>query len=462
MFENIWLGTQASYEVFEAAKKSEKPTDPYGLPSMLSVQEGVGIIDIQGSMMPGHAGFMRIFGAVGYADIQDAMLEAVADKSVSSILLNIDSGGGAVAGVNDAAKMIAAINKVKPVVTYTGGTMASAALWLGSSAGKMIASETSISGSLGVLMVHASRARQLANDGVKVTVIRAGKHKALMNPYEDLTEDAMAEAQSKANALYDVFLSHVADSRGMSLTAADAAFGQGKEFVGKQAVQAGLIDEIGSFTDAFMYAKSLKSSANKPAVRTAAGAMAEITADNHAQEGTSMPKPITPEYLAALAAGIDLEADESAEAAAAAAKAEADALVAAEAEAAAAAAAAAAVPTVESLQAELGAAQASAAAALSEVETFKAQIEAMTQAQAGMVAFARSSIKAMSVPLNLEISAVADTEVLAEHARVSELFKSKFKVGGVAAAKSEEPQGKPKAALVNPLFVHAVKSSQSK
>ncbi len=458
MFENIWLGTQTSYEVFEAAKKSEKPTDPYGLPSMLSVQDGVGTIDIQGSMSPGHAGFMRIFGMTGYADIQDALLEAVADKSVNSILLNIDSGGGAVAGVNDAAKMIAAVNKVKPVVTYTGGTMASAALWLGASAGKMFASETSISGSLGVLMVHASRARQLENDGVKVTVIRAGKHKALMNPYEDLTEAAMEEAQAKANALYDVFLSHVAESRGMSMTSADAAFGQGKEFVGKQAVQAGLIDEIGSYTDAFMYAKSLKSSANKSAVRSNSGATAEMQADNHSEEGASMPKPITPEYLAALAAGIDLEAEESTEAAAAAAKAEADALVAAEAEAAAAAA----VPTVESLQAELAVAQGATASALAEVASFQAQITELTAAQAGLLAFARNSIKAMSVPLNLEASAVSDTEVLAEHSRVSELFKSKFKVGGVAAAKPEDAEVKPKASLVNPLFVHAVKSSQPK
>jgi hypothetical protein len=68
----------------------------------------------------------------------------------------------------------------------------------------------------------------------------------------------------------------------------------------------------------------------------------------------------------------------------------------------------------------------------------------------------------MSVPLNIEAAAVADSEVLAEHSRVSELFKSKFKVGGVTAAKPEDAPAKPVAALVNPLFVHAVKSSQSK
>jgi len=453
MFENIWLGTQASYDAFEAAKVESKPTDPYGLPSMVDVQDGVAMINIEGSLVSGSAGFMRMFGIVGYTDIQDAILQAVADKSVNSILLNIDSGGGAVAGVNDAAKLISEVNKIKPVVTYTGGTMASAALWLGSSASKMYASETSITGSLGVLMVHASRARQLANDGIKVTVIRAGTDKALMNPYEDLTDKALADAQAKANALYDVFLTHVADSRGMSLTAADAAFGQGKEFVGKQAVNAGLIDSLGSLTDAFIYAKSLKSSANKPAVRTKPTLVAEVQDDNQAQEGATMPKPITPEYLAALAAGIDLE-EVTESAVAATATVVTETVVAAAAESL--------EPTIESLQAELVSAKLAHDAAIAESETIKAQMTALEASHVGLLAFARSSIKAMSVPLNLDVAAVADSEVMAEHSRVSELFKSKFKVGGVTAAKSDAVSDKPVAALVNPLFVHAVKSSQSK
>ena len=447
MFENVWLGTQASYEVFEAAKKEPK-VDSYGLPSMVDVQDGVAVITIQGSLVSGSSGYMRMFGVVGYADIQEALLQAVSDKSAKSILLNIDSGGGAVAGVNDASKLVAEVNKVKPVVTYTGGMMASAALWLGSSASKMYSSETAITGSLGVLMVHASRARQLENDGIKVTVIRAGKDKALMNPYEDLTDKALEDAQAKADALYDVFLSHVADSRGMSLTAADAAFGQGREFVGKQAVKAGLIDEVGSLTDAFMYAKSLQSSANKPAVRTKGEATAEVQDDNQAQEGATMPKPITPEYLAALAAGIDLEAVAEPAAAAPAIEAPAPAAV--------------VEPTIESLQAELVSAKVAADAAVAESDTLKAKVEALEASQVGILAFARNSIKAMSVPLNIEAAAVADSEVLAEHSRVSELFKSKFKVGGITAAKPDEAPAKPVAALVNPLFVHAVKSSQSK
>ena len=347
--------------------------------------------------------------------------------------------------------MIAEVNKIKPVVTYTGGMMASAALWLGASAGKSFIGETAIAGSLGVLMVHASRARQLENDGVKVTVIRAGKHKALMNPYEDLTEDALKEAQSHADAMYDVFLTHVADSRGMSLTAADAAFGQGKEFVGKQAVRAGLIDEVGSLSDAFIYAQSLKSSANKPNVRTKSPAAGGAKADNHAEEGADMPKPMTPEHLAALAAGVDLE--EAPEAAAQVVEPVAEVVTEAPA------------PTLESVQAQAAALQAELDTANANITELTAKLEGAAAAEAGLRTIALAGLKTMSLHVSADMGAaeaMAASDLIAEHARVSEAFKAKIKVGGIAATKPKAEDGKPKAALVNPLFLHAVKSSQPK
>ena len=451
MLENLWLGTQASYETWESAKKKENSSGEFEAPSLISVQDGVGVISIRGSLTSGSAGVWAFFGVTGYDDIQAAILEAVANKNVHSILLNIDSGGGAVAGVNDAAKMIAEVNKIKPVVTYTGGMMASAALWLGASAGKSFIGETAIAGSLGVLMVHASRARQLENDGVKVTVIRAGKHKALMNPYEDLTEDALKEAQSHADAMYDVFLTHVADSRGMSLTAADAAFGQGKEFVGKQAVRAGLIDEVGSLSDAFIYAQSLKSSANKPNVRTKSPAAGGAKADNHAEEGADMPKPMTPEHLAALAAGVDLE--EAPEAAAQVVEPVAEVVTEAPA------------PTLESVQAQAAALQAELDTANANITELTAKLEGAAAAEAGLRTIALAGLKTMSLHVSADMGAaeaMAASDLIAEHARVSEAFKAKIKVGGIAATKPKAEDGKPKAALVNPLFLHAVKSSQPK
>lgn len=99
----------------------------------------VAVVGIKGPLINGYAGFMRFFGYTGYGDVRAAVSQALADDSISSILLDVDSGGGQVAGVHDLSKFLAKAGKMKPVTTFTGGTMASAALWSGSSGKKVFA-----------------------------------------------------------------------------------------------------------------------------------------------------------------------------------------------------------------------------------------------------------------------------------------------------------------------------------
>lgn len=485
---NLWLGSQLSYEaMLEAqalarANYGDKPEQP--LPALLSVQGSVGIIDIRGSLVNGRAGFMSYFGVTGYGDIRDALAAAVSKPEISAILLNIDSGGGAVAGVHETAQLIARVDKIKPVISYNGGTEASAALWLGSSARKSYVAETALTGSLGIIMVHAERSKQLEEEGIKVTVIRAGSEKGLANPYEPLTGPAKEALESKAKAMYDVFLGHVAAQRGVSAVVADKQFGQGREFVGKQAVEAGLADAVGTLEDAFTKAAALGAKVAKPAAQAypragLAASAAEVLAtdmtasttvvDNPAtNEGTSMPKPLTQEHLAAMAAGVTLESAD------ATAVTNTDAAPAASAatDAAAAVADTTAAPTAEAtkdpmvgflqaqvkdLNAELLTAKMAAKTAEDGLAASKANLEALTN-------IARASIRTMTIGLGGKaeaVDAMSTADVVAEHARVSAVFKDKFKVGAVAATNTSEDKPVVKAA-VSPLFLSAVSSLVSK
>lgn len=486
---NLWLGSQLSYEaMLEAqalarANYGDKPEQP--LPALLSVQGSVGIIDIRGSLVNGRAGFMSYFGVTGYGDIRDALAAAVSKPEVSAILLNIDSGGGAVAGVHETAQLIARVDKIKPVISYNGGTEASAALWLGSSARKSYVAETALTGSLGIIMVHAERSKQLEEEGIKVTVIRAGSEKTLANPYEPLTGAAKDALESKAQAMYDVFLGHVAAQRGVSAVVADKQFGQGREFVGKQAVEAGLADAVGTLEDAFTKAAALGAKVAKPAAQTyqrngLAASAAEVLAtdmtasttvmDNPAtNEGTSMPKPLTQEHLAAMAAGVELEsADATAVTKTDAAPAASAATDSAAAPAADATAAPAAEATkdpmvgflqaqVKDLNAELLTAKMAAKTAEDGLAASKTNLEALTN-------IARASIRTMTIGLGGKaeaVDAMSTADVVAEHARVSAVFKDKFKVGAVAATNTSEDKPVVKAA-VSPLFLSAVSSLVSK
>lgn len=449
----FWAGTAESFNaVVEGMAKAQERLADMGMertpdmPRIWDKADGVATISINGSLTSGSAGYYgQFFGVLGYDDIRKAVVEAASDPEVKSILLHVNSGGGSVSGVDDLAKFIGKVNQSKPIAAYTDGMMASAAYWLASGVSTIMAGSTAIVGSLGVLSVHTERSQMLKTAGVAVTVVRAGKYKALANSVEPLTEQALAEVQGQVDAMYDIFMAQVAAGRNVTISTADSQMGQGREFLGKGAVTAGLADKLATYDQALAATKKLD---KNPAMMN----------NPQKSKGTNMVNKATlnESQLAALAAGASLEAvaaaatasvveDDAAQAAAlVAAAAPAVTEAAAVAEKAAepdAAAALAAAPATDSalvtmLQAQLVTAQDAVIAAKVEAGTFKAQIEAQRTTHDGLLSIARAAVGKMAVALGgtAEASAHLDAvAVLAQYAQVEATFKDKFKVGGVAA-----------------------------
>lgn len=226
------------------------------------------IVPIRGSLVNVDSPILKFFGVSSYPDIKRSLIAAATDASVEQILLDVDSGGGTVSGVADTGDLIARIHaQVKPVTTFADGNMMSAAYWLGASAGQVFASRTSMLGSIGVIMTHLDMTGKLAQEGVKPTILRAGKYKALMNPMETLSPEAREQAETMMAAAYDVFVSHVAASRDVSVEVAHKKMADGREFFGQAAVTAGLADGIGSFDAVLSALQSAKKVDRTPARR---------------------------------------------------------------------------------------------------------------------------------------------------------------------------------------------------
>ena len=479
--EQLWLGSQQSFNMslHAAIKAAEKPEfasdsgyEEVVVEQLLNVQDGVAMIHIKGSLVSGSAGYGLFYGAVGYDDLRCALSAAVSNPNVSAILLNVDSGGGAVAGVHELSQLIARVNAVKPVVTYAGGVMGSAATWLGRAASYVYCAETSITGSIGIIMVHMERSKMLEEMGVKVTVIRAGAEKALATPYEPLPDKARENFQRQADGLYKIFIGAMADYCQVSYEVADEKFGQGREFLGKEAVSAGLIDKVGTLEDAF--AKCMKLGTSKKA-ETQRGTSASMTtnskvvqarastaqaclADNQpTSEGTPMPKPLTPEILAAMAAGVDLSELEAPAATTTTTPSAATDITVTEPPTAAT------VDALTVLQGMLATATTAAATAEAKAGQLQKDFDALTAQASAFTEIARASVKTMGLHFGVKSEAVAamsPAEVLSEHTRLSELFKAKFKVGSVAATTQvDEPETK---AQVNPLFAAALLSTKAR
>lgn len=441
---------------------------------LMTVVDNVAIINVKGSMVSGRAGWMAYFGLCGYDDVREALTAAVYNAQVGSILFDVDTNGGDVKGVHELAQFVEKVGKVKPTYTYASGNMCSAGVWAFSGTKRLFASATSELGSIGILMIHKEVTKALAQEGVKVTVIRAGKHKAAGNPYEVLSEEAKNQMERRAQALYDVFLPLVAENRGVNVQVADNKFGQGVVFVGQEAVAAGLFDEIGTLEDAYAVASKAAKSRMQPRIPNqngmgttnmrsssmAAGAQAGAVRHNSPSlENKSMKKPLTPEMLAALAAAGMSE--EQIAAAAAAGDVEAGDNAGATKPQDTPAEPTKTEPVAESktkvvdssamatLTGLLKDSQTEAAQLRVELAAAKSKAEASAQSAAGFIAIARQSVTAMGVMFGMSadsFAAMTENELLAQHGVLSEKVKAKYKAGGVtvpAVAADDKQAEKP-------------------
>lgn len=448
MQDQIWAGTEQSLESYLASAElaaermsagafpedDEEDDDDDGLPALLQIQNGIGVLSIHGTLTNSDSPWNKYFGITSYNAIREALMYAANDESIEAILLDISSGGGAVSGVDDAAKLISMVDKnVKPVISFTDGAMCSAAYWLGCSAREVYASNVAITGSIGVISTHMERSKQLKEDGIGVTVMRSGKFKALANGVEPLTSDAKAQIQGQLDAVYSIFLGHVASARGKSADAADATMAQGREFIGQQAIGAGLVDGIESF-DSVM---------TKMQKRFAASTGQD---NRNFMQGTPMKKQaMTEQELAAIAAGVSVQAATEAESAAVDANGAVEGEGKANEEAPATeegqAATATAVDNKESalvayLQSEVKSKDAALMEAQIESRDVKAKLAGMEATHSGLLEIVKKAVGQLQIAMGgsaLDMSAMDAATVLNEHKRLAADFHKSFKAGGVAA-----------------------------
>lgn len=432
MQDTLWAGTEMSLSMYlqqmEAAEvklaAGTMPDDDEEVPYMLSVDQGVATVTVRGPLTNRSDPWLRFFGVSSYSDIRKAMVAAAEDPSVKQILLDIDSGGGAVNGVADVGQLISLINdKVKPVTAFTDGTMASAAYWLGSAAGKVYASKVAQVGSIGVISTHMEYSKALKENGVGVTVMRAGKYKALVNSVEPLTEDAKAQLQGMLDSAYKVFVQHVAEARNVSYDEADKRMGQGREFFGEESVSAGLTDGIDTFDGVFSRLQHA-SIDNRTQVPDNRG---QFHLSGATEDKMAGRQALTEQQIAALA-----EQGGEKPAAAAESAPEQPAPI----EEPAAPAADSSKDLVAYLQGQVKDLTEASGKSQVQIATLTEKLAAADSVVGDLVQIAVKSLNNMQVALGgsaLDMSSHAPHAVITEHKRVSAQFMEKFKAGGVAA-----------------------------
>lgn len=255
----LWAGTEAAYaQAVQAAEKisarwgsfdDDDEDDDNSLPYRMA--GSTAIVSVKGPMLNVDLPdwLVEAFGLTTYPSLQRQFAALLADEAVENVVLDVNSGGGHVSGLNETVQLLRQLAAAKPVETYAGDMMTSAAYWLGSVGKRITASDMSTVGSIGVIAVHLSKKGAYEANGYKPTVMRAGEKKHLGHELEDFTPEAQAEMQKSLDFYHGKFKAAVAENRKLPLPLLDGDIGSGAVFYGEEAVQAGLVDRIGTFSD---------------------------------------------------------------------------------------------------------------------------------------------------------------------------------------------------------------------
>ena len=423
--DDLWAGSEATFtklleveawalehrtefQAFSSAYQDKEEQKPY------AVQDGVAVYRIAGpltNMDPVEAAW---WGVASYQGIQQDLLAAAVDPEVQHILLDIDSGGGSVAGLADTSEVIK--NLGKPTTAYTSGSMYSAAYWLASSVSEGIhAAQMAGVGSIGVIATHVERSKMLEEMGIKATVLRAGEFKALASAVEPLTDKAREQLQNRLDTLYGFFVNQVAEARKVSYDVCDVTMAQGREFIGQQAKDAGLIDSITSLTDLLTnIAQSIDNDNQLPK-----------NIATHPQGRYTMSK----EQIEQAAASADEQAQVQESEQAAVEQPEASAPVVEEALSDSALLVALKAEMQKTLQLEAS------------VASLTEKCDVLHASNNQMKDILLASVKQMSVALNqsADLAEVASVDQLLEmHGQLGSAFAKKFPAGGVASVSTEQ------------------------
>lgn len=212
-------------------------------PEQVQPSGGVAVIPSHGLLVPRRGQITQACTELtSYERIRSQLYAALNDPSISEIVLDINSGGGFASGCKELADYIYQSRETKPITAIVNFNAFSAAYFIASACSKVVISQTSGVGSIGVIMEHLDTSKMEENIGVKFTSLYRGDNKNNGTSHEPLSDASLAMYDKMLDDLYQTFTTSVAEYRGLDLQAVIDT--QAGVFFGADAISAGLADEI--------------------------------------------------------------------------------------------------------------------------------------------------------------------------------------------------------------------------
>ena len=211
-----------------------------------NVKDGILQIPVFGALI-NRMGYQVGRNATGYTYIERAFDRGMADMAVKGIAFLIDSPGGEAAGNFELVEKLTAGRGKKPMRSFVADSAYSGGYSIATASKEIIVTRSGGTGSVGVVTMHVDMSGYLEQAGMKVTFIKAGKHKVDGNRFEPLSEAAQKRIQTRIDKIYGVFVSTVAKNRDMGEDAVRAT--EALTYDADESVSVGFADKIGAFDE---------------------------------------------------------------------------------------------------------------------------------------------------------------------------------------------------------------------
>ncbi|NOT02687.1 MAG: signal peptide peptidase SppA [Phycisphaerales bacterium] len=221
-------------------------------PVAAPAEPSIGIVYVEGNIVPGHGQPSPFGGASGAfsGDIAKALEDAADDASIKAVVLRVDSPGGSATASDIIWRATQRVKARKPLIVSMGNVAGSGGYYVACGADEILADETTITGSIGVVGGKMITTEMWTKLGVNWVGYARGKNADLMTSARAWPEDQQSRIQDWMNDVYGEFKERVTEGRQSKLTKPLDEMAGGRVFSGKQALELGLVDRIGGLSDA--------------------------------------------------------------------------------------------------------------------------------------------------------------------------------------------------------------------
>lgn len=215
-----------------------------------SIDGAVAVVPIYGVLANKMDAFSAMSGGTSYAGIKKALYAALDDESVKAVVLDIDSPGGSVPGVEELSSEIRSIRGgEKPIVAQVNSLAASAAYWIAAQADEIVVTPSGRAGSIGVYTAHDDVSAAMEKRGIKRTYIASTPEKVEGNETGPLSEETLKHVKDGIDRSYNAFLKDVASGRGTTVGKVEDGYGRGRVFYAEALMDRGMVDRVATIDE---------------------------------------------------------------------------------------------------------------------------------------------------------------------------------------------------------------------